>query len=320
MSLAFGDMGGTARTSQVRKSGPGAPKLELRLRMGPGPPARQTESQGSDMKSMTVEEARQYCTQPSAGLSVDEHDFLYYDVPEEHGFFINHPLEHRKIVSLTYDLLTASPINCFDGGIIWVYGWHLGTTWMIQPGWRILEDMRRAHGDSRSLDIAPAQYFREDEFVELHAFLVQVMAYGWPACYLPRGSRFFVQLRSSERTFFYARESAMLDELYSKLMRWEPTREDSCAAHDLAIAHFKAAEKQRDEGDLNGAIALYRSSLIADSEYYESAHGLIGALQEAGDLNEAISIARRLTEFAPEDKIAQSTLLQLNERKALKGG
>jgi hypothetical protein len=181
------------------------------------------------MKSLTIDEARQYCNQPYLCLAVDEHDFLYYDVSEEHRFFINPPPEHRRIVKLTYDLLTVSPINCFDGGLIWLYGWQLGTPWMIQPGWKILEDMRRAHGDARSLDLAPAQYFREDEFVDLHAYLIQVVAYGWPACYLPSGSRFFVEFRSSERAFFYFKELAMLDELYSKLALWEPKKDDPYA-------------------------------------------------------------------------------------------
>jgi hypothetical protein len=178
------------------------------------------------MESMTMEEAREYCTQPWACLAVDEDGFLYYDAPEEHSFFIKHPPEHRRIVALTYDMLTVSPINCFDAGLIWLYGWHLGVTEAIQPGWEILEDMRRAHGDMRSLDLAPAQYFREDELVELHAYLIQVMAYGWPACYVPRGSRFFVEFRSSERAFFHSSDPKMLDELYSKLARWEPKKED----------------------------------------------------------------------------------------------
>jgi tetratricopeptide (TPR) repeat protein len=269
------------------------------------------------MKSMTAEEARQYCTQPSVGLAVDEHDFLYYEAPEEHSFFIKHPPEHRRIVALTYDILTVTPLNNFYGGLIWLYGWHLGVNELVRPGWRILEDMRRAHGDPRSLDLAPAQCFRNDEFVELHACLLQVVAYGWPACFLPSGSEFFVEFRSSERAFFYLKEPKMLDELYSKLGSWGPEKEDPLAAHALSITHYEVAQKRMAEGNVPGAIELFRLSLRADPDFYDAAYGLIGALKDIGQLDEAISIAKRLAQFVPEEALAQSTLSALCERKAI---
>lgn len=245
---------------------------------------------------MTKEETRKYCTQPSAGLAVDEDDCLYYDSPDEDSFFIKYPSEHRQIVKLSYDLLTISPINCFDGGMIWLHGWQYGPRWMTKPGWRIIEDMRRAHGDQNSLDIAPAQYFREDEMVELHASLIQLVAYEWPAYYLPRGSRFFVDY-TGERVLVHSKDSGMLEELYSGLASWGPGKEDPDAARTLAITHYEAARKRMEESDLPGAIELFRSSLKADPEFYDAARGLISALEKSGQNDEALKIARILAEF-----------------------
>jgi hypothetical protein len=179
------------------------------------------------MKSMTAEEARSFCTQESTSLAVDEHNSLYYDSPEEYSFFVKHPPGYRGVLALTHDILTLGPPGLFEGGLVWLKAIWAGTDVFLRPGWRILEDMRRAHGDLRTLDIAPAQHFRHDEFVELHVFLIQVMAYGWPACYVPSRSGFFLQFRSSERFFCYSKDAAVVDEFFSKLARWSPVREEA---------------------------------------------------------------------------------------------
>jgi len=268
------------------------------------------------MRSLTAEDARQRCTQPSVGLAVDEHNFLYYDVEDEHTFFIKNPAEHRRMVSLTYDILTACRLDSLEYVIIWLYDSQLGSPEMIKPGLKILEDIRRANGDQNSLGLAPAEYFRHDEFVELHAYLLQVMAWGWPACFVPSGGHFFVELRSSERAFFYSNDPGLLDRLSSELARWEPMREDPAASRSLAIARYEGAKKRISEGDSPGAIEQFRSALAADPEFYDAAHGLISALQKAGNLDEAISIAQRLVEFSPEDDVAHEELAVLYKCKA----
>jgi hypothetical protein len=254
----------------------------------------------TDMKSMLSEDARRYCTQPSRDLAVDDEGFLYYESDQEHSFFVKHPLEYRRIVKLAYDILTASGINSFDEGLLWIYGWHLGASEMVRTGWAILEDMRRARGDLRSLDVAPAQHFRQDEFIELHAFLTQVIAWGWPACYLPYSGKFFVEFRSSERAFFYSNESEFLKELYSKLASWNPVKEEPFGSRVLAVAHYEAARMRMAEADFPGAIELFRSSLLADTEFYDAARGLIEALKMYGKEDEAMLIENRLAEFSSD--------------------
>jgi tetratricopeptide (TPR) repeat protein len=133
---------------------------------------------------------------------------------------------------------------------------------------------------------------------------------------VPNGRHFFVEFRSSERAFFYSNDPELLEHLYSKLAAWEPTKEDPAASHNLSVSCYETAQRLIAEGDLAGAIEQFRSALAADPEFYAAAHGLIGALQEIGYLDEAISIARRLIEFSPEDDVAQETLSFLCKRKA----
>jgi hypothetical protein len=253
------------------------------------------------MKSMTVEEVREYCFQQSKQLSFTSDGSLCYGPGGEDSFFVKHPPEHRRIVRLIYDLLTSDKQNGSDEGVVWIYGWHLGVTEMIRAGWAILIDMRRARDDFRSLEIAPAQYFGGDDFIELHAFLIQIVAWGWPACYVPRGGKFFVEFRSTERAFFYSDDAATLNILRSALAPWEPSKEDRQETRSLAVLRFEAAEKRMDEADYAGAAELFRSSLLADTELYDAARGLIRALQMSGRDDEAALIESRLAEFTSEE-------------------
>src|SRR5690242_18940910 len=95
--------------------------------------------------------------------------------------------------------------------------WDEGVCEFVRPGSRIIEDMRRAHGDLRTMDIAPAQLFRRDEFVELHVFLIQVMAYGWRAYFVPSTSDYFLDLRISEKFLCKAKSPEKLEELRAAL-------------------------------------------------------------------------------------------------------
>lgn len=180
------------------------------------------------MQSMTSEEARWWCSQESTSLKLTNEDILYYHNEEEPSFIVKSPVQHRRMVALTYEILTLSDLKTFQGGLIWMRlgQWDVGVSEFVRTGWRIVEDMRRAHGDSRSLDIAPAQLFRQDEFVELHVLLIQVMAYGWGAYFIPNAGGYFLDFRTSERFFCKAKSPEQLDELYSALKGWDPAKEN----------------------------------------------------------------------------------------------
>lgn len=178
------------------------------------------------MQSQTAKEARWWCTQGGeSDLKVSRQDVLSYGKRREHTFRVKNQPEHRSMVSLSYHLLKIQSERGFSGGLIWFHMWHAGSPEWVKPGWRIIEDMRRAHGDLRSLDVAPAQVFRDDEFVELHAFLIQMMAFGWSGYYVPSAEDFFLDFRTSERFFCVAKSAEMLNALYSSLKSWKPAKE-----------------------------------------------------------------------------------------------
>ncbi len=179
------------------------------------------------MQAITAKEARSWCAQDATSLRVTNEDILYYQSENEPGFMIKVPPEHRRIATLVHDLLMLSHPSLFEGGLVWLQQWEIGVSELVRPGWRIVEAMRRAHGDLRSLEIAPAQLFRHDEFVDLHAFLIQVMAYGWGAYFVPSSGGYFLEFRTSNRLLCRAKSAEALEELYTALQEWGPLRDDS---------------------------------------------------------------------------------------------
>ena len=70
-------------------------------------------------------------------------------------------------------------------------------------------------------------------------------------------------------------------------------------------------------GDLTGAVTAFRSCLADDPSMLDAMHGLIRALQDAGELDEAIGVAQRLAELDPEDVLAHTSLSILYQHKGM---
>lgn len=71
------------------------------------------------------------------------------------------------------------------------------------------------------------------------------------------------------------------------------------------------------EGDAVRAVAGFRAALAADPEFLDAQHGLIRALQDAGQYDEGIAAAQSLAERAPEDVLAYTALSILYQHKGM---
>ncbi|HZR80230.1 MAG TPA: tetratricopeptide repeat protein [Candidatus Binatia bacterium] len=71
------------------------------------------------------------------------------------------------------------------------------------------------------------------------------------------------------------------------------------------------------EGDFRGAIEKYRSALALDPSYVDAVHALAMAHKELGQLDEAIEVAKRLCELAPDDILAHTSLSQFYQMKGM---
>ncbi|MGB0124010.1 MAG: tetratricopeptide repeat protein [Silvibacterium sp.] len=79
-------------------------------------------------------------------------------------------------------------------------------------------------------------------------------------------------------------------------------------SRSLAEELYDAAVGELADGDLRAAIDGFRASLAADPEFRDAAHGLIHALKNAGELDEAIVLTEQLIAADPEDVLAHTSL------------
>ena len=176
------------------------------------------------MKVMAFEEAKKWCSQ--VGLRLARDGDLRYPRSPEHRFFVLAPEEFRQIMVFTYAMLVFRSESNFCGGLLWLRRWTIGSPQMVRVGWRIIEDIRRVHGGPQSLEVAPAQLFRDDEFVDLHAFLAQVVGFGWIADFVPSTGNFFLHFKDNRQVCFTAESVDLLNELRSEFSHWNPTEDD----------------------------------------------------------------------------------------------
>ena len=71
------------------------------------------------------------------------------------------------------------------------------------------------------------------------------------------------------------------------------------------------------EGRREEAIKQYRAALAADPQHRDALHGLARALQDMERYDEAIEVARQITEIDPEDILAHTSLSILYQRKGM---
>jgi hypothetical protein len=90
---------------------------------------------------------------------------------------------------------------------------------------RILEQMRRGYGVTASLESAPAQLFRSDEIIDVHAFLTIPLLFGWDAYFMPYGTRYFAFARENSSMFLVTDDEQVLQKLLLSLDSYRPVLE-----------------------------------------------------------------------------------------------
>jgi hypothetical protein len=83
---------------------------------------------------------------------------------------------------------TQSDEALFYGALLWIRLWDIGSPQLEKSGWRLIERMRMGFGEHRPLEAASGHWFRADELVDLAAFTVPCLVYGWDAYVLPANS------------------------------------------------------------------------------------------------------------------------------------
>jgi tetratricopeptide (TPR) repeat protein len=85
-----------------------------------------------------------------------------------------------------------------------------------------------------------------------------------------------------------------------------------------AVKLYDEADKLKDEGKLDEAVARLKESLVADPAYALAHSALAVVLQKQGNHNEALEHAIKVCELAPEDPFSY-TALSVTYQRAFAG-
>jgi tetratricopeptide (TPR) repeat protein len=71
------------------------------------------------------------------------------------------------------------------------------------------------------------------------------------------------------------------------------------------------------DGDAEGAIIEYRAALAADPTFVDALHGLARVYQDLSRFDEAIEVAKQISEHDPDDVLAHTSLSILYQKKGM---
>lgn len=135
------------------------------------------------MFCLTPEDLRKTLSSSRSSLSLDEGLYPYFDGPEADCFGFDTPTRGASLPALgrALALLQAEEESYFGGALLWFDLWGIGSPQLDRIGWSTVERMRLGYGETRSLEVAPAHRFRNDEPTQLQAFLLQAFIFQWDA-------------------------------------------------------------------------------------------------------------------------------------------
>ena len=154
---------------------------------------------------------------------------LYYVDSDADCFELKFPETPLRITyfARVVAMMGIADESLFYGALLWITLSQIGSPHLEKSGWKLVEKMRQGYGENRSLQSAGGHFFRDDELVDLTAFLVPCFVFGWDAYILPNAdSDFFVFINHDEYWGVVARTKEKYDMLFNELKDLNP-RESS---------------------------------------------------------------------------------------------
>jgi hypothetical protein len=179
----------------------------------------ESNQRGVNLNSLTKEQSIAWCEQRAISVSKDKH--LYF--PESRRCIaIELPEKPFQLVSLANSLLPYSETVAFRGALLWIRQWGVWSELVERAGYRVLEVMRRVHGDAKTPEEAPGYVFDSQELVDLQVCLIQPMLIGWDAFLVPDSGDYVVATSHDETTFVLTRAPEVHEKLLAELKIWNP--------------------------------------------------------------------------------------------------
>jgi hypothetical protein len=177
------------------------------------------------MTALTDDEVREFIAKNewSTGIKAGGR-FLHYDDPESNVLYLKFPETPPRATyfSRAASMLGIEDEAMFYGALLWITLSDIGSPQLEKTGWTMMEMMRRGFGESRPLEAAPGNWFRNGAVVELAAFVLPCFVFGWDAYIIPSGGELFVHISHDDYWVVVTRNAEAFDAASNSLKEIEP--------------------------------------------------------------------------------------------------
>jgi hypothetical protein len=177
------------------------------------------------MKTLTDEEAMNWCKQWPLQLEFD-HDGLLCAPSNGRTYVVDiSKIAWRELLPTARSLafLGCHVTEAFYGGLVWIRRTRIAVPEMEDVVLRALERFRMGFGENRSLETAPAHFFRHDESNEFSAVLLLVLLAEWDAYVVQPSGEWLAFISHDDHITVTARTSEKAEDLKGSLETWGPT-------------------------------------------------------------------------------------------------
>jgi len=178
------------------------------------------------MRVMTFEQAREWCV--ARGIVADSPELvtLKFNNGSTKCLEFQLPAEATRAMALAYTLLMTMILDDheskFQGALLWIRQWGIWSETTERVGLKIVEMMRLAIGESRSLQDTSAHLFDKHELVEAHAFIMQPLFFQWDAFFVPSSGKYFATIDHDGELYVASQDQLTNQALLHRFQDWHP--------------------------------------------------------------------------------------------------
>jgi hypothetical protein len=149
-------------------------------------------------------------------------DELFFTHPEASCIDLEYPQKLERLPSFAHCVATIGyEDRYFDGALIWLTNWGVWPLFDEGIGYRIVEGLNAAAGQSKSFEVSPGHQFRADELPDAIGMLLQPMIFAWDCYYLPRWSygtgEFFLHISHDSFVSVVTKTKAFYERVFQQL-------------------------------------------------------------------------------------------------------
>jgi hypothetical protein len=172
------------------------------------------------MRFLTTEEAKVWCE--AHGLQVTANRHLKYDIANQHSFSIGLEDKPSRVIALADYLVPTWKDVSFSGALLWIRERGIWGDYSENTGAMIVRQMRLGRGETGPLDLKPGYLFGAEELIELHAYFLIPLLFGWDAYLIPDGAEYFLSVSHDGVVEAVGRTPQAIEQLRQRVLCWGP--------------------------------------------------------------------------------------------------